>query len=83
MTVAVPPDRYVRHQNWGARVPAGRRLRPAHHLVHLSKVHQDREGDHSNERESLAVAWALRKYKYLLKDAGFTLHTDNKTLTWL
>lgn len=27
--------------------------------------------------------WALRKYKYLLEDARFTLRRNNKALTWL
>jgi hypothetical protein len=38
---------------------------------------------HSNEKECFAVVWALKKYRPLLEDNRFTLHTDNAALTWL
>lgn len=53
-------------------------------ISHASaKFTKAEKGYHSNERECLAVVWALRKYKYLLENVRFTLRTDNKALTWL
>lgn len=38
---------------------------------------------HSNERECLAVVWAIKRYKHLIEDQRFTLRTENQALTWL
>lgn len=38
---------------------------------------------HCNEKECLAVIWAIRKYRAYLEDRPFTLRTDNKGLVWL
>ena len=38
---------------------------------------------HCNEQESLAVIWAIKKYRPYLEDRPFILRTDSKTLKWL
>ncbi|KAI5720243.1 hypothetical protein M8J77_003912 [Diaphorina citri] len=37
----------------------------------------------SNERECLAVVWAIKKYRIYLEDQPFVLRTDNQSLKWL
>lgn len=48
-----------------------------------AKFTKAEKGCHSNERECLAMVWAIRKYRHLGEDTRFTLRTDNKALTWL
>ncbi|KAI5708347.1 hypothetical protein M8J77_021013 [Diaphorina citri] len=37
----------------------------------------------SNERECLAIVWAVKKYKIYLEDKPFVIRTDNQSLKWL
>ncbi|CAH1226765.1 unnamed protein product [Diabrotica balteata] len=37
---------------------------------------------HINEKECLALVWALKKYKHFLHDQHFTLYTDSQALLW-
>lgn len=49
----------------------------------FAKFSERERGYHSNERQCLAVVWAIRKYKHLLEDVNFMLRTHKEALKWL
>lgn len=38
---------------------------------------------HINEKECLAIVWAVKRFRAYLEDKKFTLRTDNRSLLWL
>lgn len=55
------------------------------HLIHFSssKFHKAEKQYHINEKECLAMVWAIRRYRHYLEDKHFVLRTDNRALVWL
>lgn len=47
------------------------------------KLRQAEKRYHSNEKECLALVWAIKRYRPYLETAPFTLRTDNRALQWL
>ncbi|CAH0563176.1 unnamed protein product, partial [Brassicogethes aeneus] len=55
------------------------------HIIHYSsaKYHQNEKNYHVNEKECLAMVWAIKRYRPYLEDKVFILKTNNRALVWL